>query len=276
LKYKDTLATTSPELEIHQYMGSACYQLKWNCETGIFADMDIRRAMMIGTDLNSITKAVYGEGVIHYLFSPGSPAFTPIDEMPAETALLFEYDPVLAKQMIADAGHPDGFDTVIHVNSAQQDQLDIGAMLADQWSKIGVTLELDVMEETAHVQVRYGLSEGGYMVNDGRAASNELPERMTDNTFNSSHWSNTYFDEQIALALQTVDPAARSAIQKAMGLLFINEASCIPLPVAYNLCYWWPWVKNYYGETEAYYINYEPMYSRMWIDEDLKAEMGYE
>jgi len=40
--------------------------------------------------------------------------------------------------------------------------------------------------------------------------------------------------------------------------------------------FWWPWLKNYYGERTA--TDYEdpwPILAHVWIDEDLKALMGY-
>ncbi|MBA7706656.1 hypothetical protein ES703_115511 [subsurface metagenome] len=40
------------------------------------------------------------------------------------------------------------------------------------------------------------------------------------------------------------------------------------------LCHW-PWIKNYYGEMETAYYNYCPMLTTLWIDQDMKAEMGY-
>ena len=39
------------------------------------------------------------------------------------------------------------------------------------------------------------------------------------------------------------------------------------------LCYW-PWLKNYYGETDAAYHNQIPMIARMWIDQNLKRSLG--
>jgi len=277
MKYVDNLTDTCPDLEIHTYGygRSVSNQLKLNCETGIFTDMDIRRAMMIGTDLNAIARSVYGEADIHLAFSYGSPAYTPIDELPTETKMLFTYDPTLARQMLADAGHPDGFTTVVHADGALSDHMDMASMLVEQWAKIGVTLNLDVMETTAHTSLKFVASEGGFLCQDGTAASNELPERMTGNTMNSSRWSNAYFDEQVTKELKMTDPVARSAIQKEMCILFVNEASQIPMPSPRVACLWWPWIKNYYGETDCYWLNFTPIVSRMWIDQDMKAEMGY-
>jgi len=40
--------------------------------------------------------------------------------------------------------------------------------------------------------------------------------------------------------------------------------------------YWWPWIKNYYGEaTITDDGGFYPLVTYMWIDRDLKAAMGY-
>ena len=37
----------------------------------------------------------------------------------------------------------------------------------------------------------------------------------------------------------------------------------------------WPWVKNYGGELRAGANRPGPIYARIWIDQELKEEMGF-
>jgi hypothetical protein len=40
--------------------------------------------------------------------------------------------------------------------------------------------------------------------------------------------------------------------------------------------YYWPWIKNYYGEfTNTDDGTFGSLIQLMWIDENLKKEMGY-
>ncbi len=50
---------------------------------------------------------------------------------------IYKYDPVKAKQMLADAGYPDGFSATIYTqnNEANVDYL---AVIKDMWAKIDV------------------------------------------------------------------------------------------------------------------------------------------
>ncbi len=67
----------------------------------------------------------------------------------------------------------------------------------------------------------------------------------------------------------------RVAIFKAAFAAWMDHACRMVLPAPYSLCYWWPWVKNYYGETTVGFLDQAPILSRVWIDQNLKKAMGY-
>ena len=62
---------------------------------------------------------------------------------------------------------------------------------------------------------------------------------------------------------------------KDLSIYVFEQVSGIPIPLPYELCACWPWIKNYYGEAEAAYFDYVPMQSTLWITQALKKEMGY-
>jgi peptide/nickel transport system substrate-binding protein len=44
----------------------------------------------------------------------------------------------------------------------------------------------------------------------------------------------------------------------------------------YTYRFWWPWLKNYSGEgTVGYYPSDGGWTQYVWIDQELKAEMGF-
>src|SRR5699024_6346371 len=59
----------------------------------------------------------------------------------------YEYDPDKAKQLLADAGYPDGFDAGVIWNpgSSPQDREIVETMIS-YWSDIGVTVESQELE----------------------------------------------------------------------------------------------------------------------------------
>ena len=49
----------------------------------------------------------------------------------------------------------------------------------------------------------------------------------------------------------------------------------IPLGTPYQLRVTWPWVKNWYGETEESAWGTAHINARIWIDQELKKSLGY-
>ena len=92
------------------------------------------------------------------------------------------------------------------------------------------------------------------------------------------NWAN-YHDPRIEElyneAAGTVDDAKRNALLKQVNVLGFDSIAYIPLGSEEFQRYWWPWVKNYYGEDmlAAFYVG--PLLATIWIDQNLKAEMGY-
>jgi hypothetical protein len=63
---------------------------------------------------------------------------------------------------------------------------------------------------------------------------------------------------------------------KEASVIMLNDMLIdIPLYLRSGRMYWWPWVKNYYG-TRSVQDGFWPSIAKfVWIDQDLKAEMGY-
>ena len=86
----------------------------------------------------------------------------------------------------------------------------------------------------------------------------------------------TYFYDDYQLATKTPDAAARNAIIKDIAVRAIDEVvPGIPLGTPYDLRVTWPWVKNWYGEFEESAWGVGHINARIWIDQELKEEMGY-
>ena len=152
-----------------------------------FDDIRVRQALMKGTDFNSILTSLYGgKGqIVTYPF-PDTTDYHALylgindPDAPPEMKDLYTYDPDKAKQLLAQAGYPNGLTTSIVLNSSDQPTVDYYTMLTGMWSKIGVTLKLDIKEnavynniKTSHtgyntIQLRHG---PGFDVLPGRVSS---------------------------------------------------------------------------------------------------------
>jgi len=287
MMYENSMDQTNPDMLKYKYMLANCRLISMKqTDHPYFQNENIRRAMMIGTDLQGINDAVFLEGEIHgFPLNSATPyIFTPLEELPESTALLFDYNPDLAKQMLADEGYPDGFSVELVIRSDPEFQ-DMGAMIAANWADIGVETSLITMDTALHDLIRTShnykdtfLWETGSSSIPGHigvgAGWNDI-ERSSYKTYDSAEYRDIDFNTKYYEAYDNMDSQVMKDLSKELCIELIDTAAYIPLANPYQICYTWPWVKNYYGEVETGFINYAPMWNTMWVDQDLKDEMGY-
>ena len=276
-----TLDETAPELNSHRFpisFGSTAY-LKTTEPP--FDNRDVRRAMMVGTDLTGFQKLRQAgdlELPTHWFpVDPIMPSHTPMDELPEETRMLYDYNPEKAKQMLADAGYPNGF-TIDYTTIGWPEFMTDGALLKDQWEKIGVTVNLQGFEIavwSGHARERTynGAIRQGHC---GGCPVTTLPRFTTGHTRNYTDWSDPQFDAMVEELVKELDPAKRNDMIKAASIYLLNEAIAIPQAVKVQGRFWWPWIQNYYGESYIASTNtWLEASGWVWIDQNMKKEMGY-
>ena len=280
MHYKDTLGK-SPDLELKTVLGSWSHTLSFAMEeefqgrpgTEIANSRAVRRALAIGTNREAIAKATFFEADIHsWPQSTKNPAaFTPFDELPESAQELFEYDPEKAKKLLAEAGYPNGFTVVAPVRAAETDRVDMLSQIADQWSKIGVTVDMRPMETAAYAE--FESREVGVVPPYDVWLHGEFNIDPLITIGGRFSWY--YFDDFLK-AKKTADGEARMDILKDICVRAIDDVvPGIPLGTPYFLQASWPWVKNWYGETEESAWGTSHINARIWIDQELKKNLGY-
>jgi len=276
-----SIETTASGIRNAKYPGANTRDVALKCTEPPFDNVDVRRALMVGTDMKAFAD-LQGVGPLPkhaYPFWPGHPEtiFTPLEKLPASTQMLFDYDPVKAKQMLADAGYPNGFTMDHWIDPSVEDQ-DQGALLKSQWDKIGVDVNLITVELVTHREHMHAGTYTGSMnsgVDVGNPLNALLRHFVTGSIFNYFLWSDSYFDAQMDKLAVELDYTKRNAILKEMGVYVIDKVPIVPLAIRADSVYWWPWVKNYYGETNIGDNDFHTLMAYVWIDEDLKKEMGH-
>jgi len=155
--------------------------------------------------------------------------------------------------------------------------LDRSELLANQWTKIGVKLEIeskDMVTIREHLfktdyrnTVMNSMDVGNPMESIGRRA-------MTGAFFNHCAYSSPEMDKICTLAMREIDPAKRAQYNKEAAVLMIKEVLNVPLAATAQANYWWPWIKNYWGEYSCGDGEDITILAHAWIDQDLKKKMG--
>ena len=114
--------------------------------------------MMIGTDFTTIANLVYGGGeILAWPVNKTIPEYTPLNQLPAADQELYTYDPVKAKQIIADAGYPNGFPIQINIPANNNQARDEADAMVSMWAKIGVTGSIVVSDATTETSIQQGV-----------------------------------------------------------------------------------------------------------------------
>jgi peptide/nickel transport system substrate-binding protein len=245
-----------------------------------FKDVRVRRALNMAINKQEILDDYYGGygTLLGYPFVPKqsfSDVYVPLEEMPETVQELFEYKPDEAKQLLAEAGYPNGFKTKITCNSAQVDFLSV---IREYLLKVGVDMELDVVESGVHFGMLKGRTFPEMIMADTYTYSfwkmnNERPESMSNPSFWGSDETRAAYNE-VMTWIGKDDTKVRQAV-KAVVPHILENAWGIWLPVPYSYWMWWPWLQNFHGETNDGHLNGLSFVANYWYDEALKKSMGY-
>lgn len=279
-QFWQTLEETAPELEQSTMVGNAGNAIVLRQDQAPTDNIDVRRALMKGTDLDAFAKLNQVEGLAKHwypVYFKNPKIYTPLEKLPKDTRTLFDYDADKAKKMLADAGYPNGFTVSLLVES-NPTVLDRAELLADQWSKLGVTVKVESKDMVSVREASFA-REFDNMVMVGMDVGNPLGDGLvrrmrTGAFFNYSNYSSPEFDALAEQMLQELDIDKRNKLIKEASLLVLKDAVQIPLSVNVGRNYWWPWIKNYYGEYSAGDGEFITLLSHAWIDQDLKKQMG--
>jgi peptide/nickel transport system substrate-binding protein len=273
-----TLKQSSPNLVQNKWLiGQTMIMYMNRIESPQLSVLNIRKAVLKATDFNTIMKLAWTEGnILGWPVSSQNPAYTPLNQLPAATQDLFNYDPTKAKQMLADAGYPNGFATTIAYNAADPVQANVASIAASEWAKVGIVATLQPTDQVALTAIKTARSYKGFLVWSVGTINPLTPLTYIDGSgLGATYKTGEPLDIEEHATLSEMDPTKFSADVKQTCQDMLADAGYVPFADPYLINCYWPWLKNYYGEIDAGYNNQVPLVSRIWIDAALKKSLGY-
>ena len=280
----DDLRRRNPELMSKKYFSESpgAIWMRTDKTDTPYSKKEVRRALMMATDFESI-KETYCGGEAQILSWPicemkeFKDAYLPLEEAPASVQELYVYNPTKAKQLLADAGYPEGFKANIVCASPSADYLSI---IKDMWSKVDIDLSIQPHEASIFTGIMWGRHyEEMIYASPGPVANLYLAYWYVSGPFGANM---SYVDDPIPVAakdkmmkLSMIDVAQADAVNKELMAYVLDQAWAIPTPATPLNHFWWPWVKNYHGELSLGYDNRFNYTKYIWIDQKLKESMGY-
>jgi glutathione transport system substrate-binding protein len=208
----------NPKLDLINNPSIVARYIAMNVNKKPFDDPRVRQALNHAVNKELFAKVVYN-GFADPLLSAEPPHITFYEAQKA-----YDYNPEKAKQLLAAAGHPNGFESVMW---GFNNTVAITAMqfLQQQFAMVGVKLKVEPLEggvmaariwtvkkpEDSHLEMYYG----GWSSSTGDADWALRPLFATASfppvLYNVGYYSNEAVDAALKGALETADAAKRSA-----------------------------------------------------------------
>jgi ABC-type transport system substrate-binding protein len=192
-----------------------------NQSFGPFADnLKLRQAVLYSIDREAMAKTLlFGSGgPAEYFWTKGQPGYD--DKLPKYT-----YDPAKAKQLMNEAGLPNGIEALFSFISRPVDQR-VAEMVQSMLKPTGIRLNLEALERLAWIEKisrskKFEMSVWIYSLDfDPTMKIRRMSCRGTDNW---GAYCNPKFDQCMDEGDQILDPAKRHEIYKRCQTIFFED-----------------------------------------------------
>jgi ABC-type transport system substrate-binding protein len=209
----------------------------------------------------------------------------PYDKWPQALKDQYSYNLTAAKQLLAAAGYPTGFKTNIVADSASD--LDLLQIVKSYFAAVGIDMQIQTLDSsswTSIVAIQHKVGQLAYRTTGSVGNSTEPIRQLSRlQPGQGSNWEmindpviNAWFPT--ALAMSNV-----SDIKKYVSdanLYFAQQQYIISLVTPSNFAVYQPWLKGYNGQANSISGVTGPLHmsfylARFWIDQKLKASMGF-
>lgn len=148
-----------------------------------------------------------------------------------ELSTVYQQDLDKAKQLLSDAGYPNGFDMTITVPSNYSQHVDTGLVIAQQLSAIGINAQVqEVTWETWVSDVyrgrAYETTVSGIAASD-MTAREMLVRYTSDYSKNFINFSNEEYDDVVSRAIATTDPDEQVDLYKRAQEILNEQAASL-------------------------------------------------
>ncbi|MBI2851031.1 MAG: ABC transporter substrate-binding protein [Chloroflexi bacterium] len=249
-----------------------------------FNDIRVRRAMLMALDFKAVHQSV-AEGQGRILTRPFAYAKEYKDlyidfgdpDMPESVKENFSYNPEKAKQLLKEAGYPNGLKVKALVTATQVDSYSIYKFY---WEKVGVEVALDVRETGVYNAIIASREQPPIVAPSGNPVGvfYSQPTFSGVSTFNIAQINDPFINEMQAKIRRTaITTGMNEAIKMTRQVTkhILEQAYELPGVGGVSFRPYWPWIKNYSGENSVGYFDRTHWATWVWIDQEMKKSMGY-
>ncbi len=222
--------TDNPDLTLLEQPGLTVNGLTMPFDTEPFSDVRVRQALNYAVNKDEMNEFLYKNAAV--TAATGMP---PILMGYPEDLSPYPYDPEKAKELLAEAGYPDGFSFKLLTYENPRGYNPVGIKMAvaiqEYLADVGVDLELETLEWGAFLATRrsadnHDMGMVGWSGDNGDP-DNFLYEMFSTNNIpvgNTAHYSNADLDAILTEARTVSDPAERAALYEQASIIIHDDA----------------------------------------------------
>jgi peptide/nickel transport system substrate-binding protein len=232
-KYKGRIVmSTMPYLNT-EYFGFLCDTTLDIVKNSPLRKKEVRQAINYGFDREKML--LYLRNNLGYAATAG---FVPngLPSFSATNVKGYHFDPDKARQLLAQAGYPNGKGLEPITLMTTADYVDLGEYIQHELSNIGITLKIEISTGASFREMvansKLVLFRGSWIA-DYPDAENYLAlfhsHNFSPSGPNYFHFSNKKFDDLYLQSQKTLDESKRFLLYQQMDQLIIDEATMVPL-----------------------------------------------
>jgi len=212
----------------------------WDGTPNPLSNKLVRQALNYAVNKKAIVQVMtYGAGKPQV-----SPISTPTPLAITTTQVPYPYNPAKAKELLKQAGFPDGFDVGIYTVAGNSDQAAEAAAIQQMWKQIGVRLKIQQMDSATRI-AKFHANQYQMRTALWTADINDPSEAIEFLTYgpmvhsNYSGFDDPELDADFIKSQAEMDVEKRRALVKRIQDIYIEAAPMVflveaPYPVALN------------------------------------------
>ena len=274
----ENLRKSDPEIELWPFKSRNDNSFTYNnVNNPPFNDIRVRQAMQMALDRETIANTYFRgfadptpQGMIA---SEVKGIGTPFNEWPEALKKTNRYDPEGAKKLLAEAGYPDGFKTTL--DYLDRFDASYAELIAAYWRTIGVEVRIEIVDVARHVSLTKNNSSDGMVMGSTAQRVNAMGAlNWFALTENPTAQNDPKFKALVEAASAATTLEELERILKEAVMYHAEQHWQVEGPEAPQFNAIQPWLKGFNGEINLGNGNHAVL-ARLWIDQELKKEMGF-
>jgi peptide/nickel transport system substrate-binding protein len=148
----------------------------------------------------------------------------------------YETDLEKAKQLMAEAGFPDGFDVTLTYNAAQRESEEMAVLVKSSWEQVGVSVGLQALPTAVWAEQKYGKKLQAFAENEQWPWSGDPGYSSwvylgngPDNFINGVNYDNPEYNELLEKVMRMLDSPEREAYAEQLQEIVADEVPWVQI-----------------------------------------------